>query len=474
MTRPNVVFILADDLGYGDLGCNNYGATDTPHIDALMREGVNLSQHYSASALSAPARATLMTGRYPHRCGVIDTISAGQMNCLATRETTMAETFRASGYTTGLVGKWHLGHVAPDYHPSQRGFDRWVSFDGGASSYWKWQLDDNGTKREADGRYLTDVLTEDAVDFLEGHQSEPFFLYLAYNAPHGPFEAPEEDIQPYRDKGCYTETLSTLYAMIKRMDIGIGRVLETLDRLGLRDNTIVVFTSDNGPWQGGEGERSIVRFNCGFRGGKGSVYEGGIRVPLTVRWPDGMDGGRDYHDMVHFADWLPTLTEACGVERTEGLPLDGQSVLPALRGEGAAKLNPKRFWQFSRGVPAVEFNAAMRDGDWKLVRPGDDLVNRFEGWEQDLELGRELTKDLAKFNGQIPDATGRPLFVDQTPDPPQLFNLAADPLEQNDLAAADPQRVSRMMNDMENWWEQVEEDRRSIPDRQYRTLASMR
>lgn len=464
-----MVFILADDLGHGDLGCHNGGVTTTPHIDQLMRDGVRLSQHYSASPLSAPARAALMTGRYPQRSGVIDTISTGEMNCLATRETTIGDVFKAAGYATGLVGKWHLGHVRDKYHPSRRGFDEFVNFPGGGSSYWNWELNVNGTPRQATGEYLTDVLSDYAVDFVQRHEREPFFLYLPYNAPHGPHEAPEEDVQPFRGRGGFTEKLCKLYAMVNRLDVGIGRVLAALDRLGLRDNTIVIFSSDNGPQFSGTGEESIARFNCGFRGSKGSVHEGGIRVPLTIRWPAGVQGACDRHDLVHFSDWMPTLCEACGVSVPRDVALDGQSVLPALRGEGKAKLNTKRFWQFSRGVPVVTHNAAMRDGDWKLVRPGDRLVNSFEGWRDDLKLGGELTRHPERFTEAIPDAAGRPLFIGQPAEPPLLFNLANDPLEAHDLAERFPETTRRMLGELEAWFDDVERDRASIPERQYRT-----
>lgn len=473
MSRPNVVLILVDDLGYGDLSCNNFGITDTPNLDSLVRESINLSQHYSAAPICAPARAALMTGRYPQRCGVIDTICTGQMNCLATRETTMAEVFKASGYATGLIGKWHLGHVGHQHHPSQRGFDEYITFHGGMSPYYDWTLEHNQGQREADGRYLTDVLTQDSVDYVERHRDEPFFLYLAYNAPHGPFEAPEQDIAPYRAKGCFSERLSTLYAMIKRLDMGVGRVLEALDQQGLRDNTIVVFSSDNGPQFSGRGEESILRFNCGFRGSKGSVHEGGIRVPTMIRWPDGLEGGCDHHDLIHSTDWLATLCELCEIPLPKSLALDGQSVVPAFRGEADRLMNPKRFWQFSRSVPVVTHNAAMRDGDWKLVRPGDSLVNKFDGWRDDLRIMQSFKQDPDKFNGQIPDATGQPLFLGQAADPPLLFNLRADPLEQHDLSQQYPDLVHRMLNELETWFEQVEHERATIPDRQYRSAATM-
>jgi len=472
MTKPNVLFILADDLGYGDLSCMNYGASETPHLDALLRESVCMSQHYSAAPICAPARAALMTGRYPHRSGVIDTISTGQMNCLATRETTMAQVFQAGGYRTGLIGKWHLGHVADQYHPTRRGFDDCVCFHGGNTDYWDWTLEVNGGTREADGRYLTDVFTQDAEQYIERHRDDPFFLYLAYNAPHGPFQAPAQDIKQFKDTGNFNTGVSTFYAMVKRLDDGVGRVLRKLEETGQRDNTIVVFTSDNGPQFSGRGDDSIVRFNCGFRGSKGSVHEGGIRVPLMIRWPDGLDGARDYHDLVHFTDWLPTLAEACGVTVPHDIALDGQSVLPALRGEGAAELNPKRFWQFSRGVPVVTHNAAMRDGDWKLVRPGDTLVNKFDGWRDDLRNSQRFPREPEAFGGVVPDATGRPLFLGQPAEPPLLFNLAADPLEHDDLSATHPERVSRMMTELENWFDGCEAERRTIPDRQFRSAAT--
>ncbi|MDT8389130.1 MAG: sulfatase-like hydrolase/transferase [Lentisphaeria bacterium] len=472
--KPNILFILADDMGYGDFSCFNYGASKTPNLDALLKESVCLTQHYSASALCAPARAGLLTGRYPHRTGVIDTIAAGEMDCLATRETTMADIFKAAGYATGLVGKWHCGCIQQKYHPNARGFDEFAGFQGGGSDYFDWVLNYNGASRISDGRYLTDVFTEEAVSFIQRHRDEPFFLHLAYNAPHGPLQAPEDEVAPFLEDGRFNLGVSHIYGMIKRMDEGIGRVLETLDKEGLRDNTIVMFTSDNGPQFSGKDEWRIERFNCGFRGSKGSVHEGGIRVPLLIRWPAGLEGNRQYHDFVHFTDWLPTLAAAADIPIPADLTLDGQNVLPALRGDGPSLLNPKRFWQWSRGVPTITHNAAMRDGFWKLVIPGDVSANRFDGWREDLKATADSRANAERYRDKPPDAVGRPVFLDEPPQTPLLFNLAADPLEKQNLAEACPDRVRKMMTELEAWFERVEEDRASIPDRQFRRAEDMR
>ena len=472
--KPNIIYILADDMGYGDFACFNYGASKTPNLDALLKESVCLTQHYSASALCAPARAALMTGRYPHRTGVIDTIAAGEMDCLAERETTIADLFKSAGYATGLVGKWHCGRLKPKYHPNARGFDEFAGFQRGNIDYYDWCLDYNGVTRKADGRYSTDVFTEEAISFIKRHSAEPFFLHLAYNAPHGPLQAPEEEVAPFLEDGRFNKGVSHIYGMIRRMDTGIGRVLETLDQEGLRENTIVVFTSDNGPQFSGKDEWRIERFNCGFRGSKGSVHEGGIRVPLLIRWPAGLDGNRHYHDLVHFTDWLPTLAAAAAVKIPAGLAIDGQDVLPALRGKGGTVLNPKRFWQWSRGVPTLTHNAAMRDGFWKMVVPGDASANSFEGWREDLKAAGDVGMNPDAYPDGVPDAIGYPVFLNEPAQAPMLFNLAFDPLEKQDLSAQHPERVSRMMRELENWFEDVEKDRRSIPDRQYRNADEMR
>ncbi|HXW83174.1 MAG TPA: sulfatase-like hydrolase/transferase [Candidatus Binataceae bacterium] len=458
--RPNIVFILADDLGYGDFGCFNYGISRTPAIDQLVREGVCLTQHYSASPVCAPARASLLTGRYPHRTGAIDTFHMRGLDRIALRETTLGDLLKARGYVTGLVGKWHNGAIDPRYHPNRRGFDEFAGFRAGGQDYWNWRMDRNGSFSKADGRYLTDVFTAEALEFLRRHRAEPFFLWLCYNAPHYPFEAPEEVLKPYLETGAFTRNVAAIYAMVEVMDRGIALVLEEVDRLGLRDNTLVMFSSDNGPQMLGRGAESTVRFNCGFNGAKGLVWEGGIRLPMILRWPAGLDGGgRAIHDLVHFTDWLPTLLTIAGGEPPRDLRLDGESVLPLLRGE-RGKTPTTRFWQWNRYRPDGECNAAMRDGRWKLVRPW--IRERMHMDPLDLQMDDDQRDHPENYS----DIRRDPWPEQKRGDAPraQLFDIVNDPYERDDLAAQQPERVSRMSAELARWFEEVQQERATIDD----------
>jgi len=459
MTRPNIVLIVADDMGYGDFGAFNDGSSKTPQLDRLVGESLCLTQHYSASPVCAPARAGLLTGRYPHRTGAIDTLDARGLDRIALRETTIGDVFKAAGYATGCVGKWHSGAGDPRYHPNARGFDEFAGFRGGWWDYYYWTLDYNGSPKAADGRYLTDVFTEEAVAFITRHRKEPFFLHLAYNAPHSPHQCPEEDVEPFARTGAFTSELCKLYGMIYRMDKGVGRVLEAIDAEGIANNTIVLFTSDNGPAFGGEGDGSINRFNCGFNGCKGNVYEGGIRLPMVIRWPDGLQAGTQSDQMVHFTDWLPTLAAAAGIEAPARLPLDGWNVLPALRGDDG-KVNTRRFWQWNRYTPVVECNAAMRDGEWKLVRPVIMEAMHLSKAEGALDVATKYDP------ANRPPVCRDPEPERRIPPPPpaQLYNIDRDPLEQEDLAAAEPERAAKMLRELEEWFEAVEAERRTIDD----------
>lgn len=458
MNRPNIILILADDLGYGDIGAFGNPDVQTPTLDHLASEGIALTQHYSASAVCAPARAGLLTGRYPHRTGAIDTLEGRGLDRLALREVTLADVLKTAGYATGLFGKWHLGALDPVYHPNRRGFDEFAGFRGGWQDYWQWRLDYNGTFRKADGRYLTDVFTEEAVSFIERHRAEPFFLHVTYNAPHTPLQVPDEEAAPFRERGTFHEAVSLLYGMNRRMDKGIGRILETLERNGLDQNTIVLFTSDNGPQLGSElGPGSLQRYNGHFNGQKTRVYEGGIRVPAIVRWPDGLSGGRQIHDLIHFTDWLPTLLAAANVTALPDLPLDGRGALPLLRGE-SGQADPVRFWQWNRYTPVASCNAAMRDGPWKLLRPAIPEAMRVA--PEDLAMDRRLKYEPETITdierGPEPERTL------PAPPPPLLFHIGDDPYEQRDLAGAEPDRVRRMQAALDRWFESVESDRQRI------------
>jgi arylsulfatase A len=459
MPRPNIILILADDMGYGDIGAFGNDAVETPNLDAVASQGVRLTQQYSGSPVCAPSRAALLTGRYPHRTGAIDTLEGRGLDRLALREITLADVLKRAGYATGLVGKWHLGALDPRYHPNARGFDEAVCFRGGWSDYWQWRLDYNGTYRKADGRYLTDVFTEEAVSFIDRHRTRPFFLHLTYNAPHFPFQVPDEDADVFRGAGKFTEAVSLIYGMNRRMDRGVGRVIEALDRNGLAENTIVLFASDNGPQFGGEGDMCSTRYNGGFNGSKLFVYEGGIRVPGIIRWPAGLEAGGTVGGMIHFTDWLPTLAAAAGADLPEGPPIDGRSVLSVLQGDSGAPEGP-RFWQWNRYTPVRTCNAAMRDGPWKLIRPV--IWEAMAVAREDGEMDRRL-----KYEPEgITDILRAPEPERTIPDPPPalLFNIDDDPFEQHDLASEHTGIVRRMQRGLDNWFDSVEADRRSISD----------
>lgn len=457
-TQPNIIVILADDMGYGDLGVLGDGSAQTPMLDRLAGEGVLLTQHYSGSAVCAPARAALLTGRYPHRTGAIDTLEGRGLDRLALREVTIGDRLRDAGYATGLIGKWHLGALDARYHPNARGFSEFVGFRGGWSDYYQWRLDYNGGFRRTDGRYLTDVLSDEAVQFVRRHRQEPFFLHLAYNAPHFPLQAPEDAVRPFA--GRFSEPLATLYAMVARMDQGIGRLLDELDLLGLRDNTIVLFTSDNGPqFSSPAGPRTLERYNAGFRGQKTLVFEGGIRVPAIIRWPASLPAGQRNHGMLHFSDWLPTLLTMAGADVHPALPLDGVNASAAFDG-AATMASPARFWQWNRYTPEITSNAAVRDGAWKLVRPS--LREAMAMAPEDGVMDRRLKYEPESVSDI--DRTPEPARTLPEPPTPMLFNVEADPFEQHDLALEEPARSAALLRSLENWFAEVEAERRAIRD----------
>ncbi len=459
MKRPNIVLIVADDMGFGDFGVFGDGAPATPALDNLIDEGVCLTQHYSASAVCAPARAALLTGRCPHRTGAIDTLEGRGSDRLALHEVTIADALKQAGYATGLVGKWHNGALDPRYHPNKRGFDEFAGFRGGWQDYYQWRLDYNGAMRKADGRYLTDVFAQEAVDFIRRHQHEPFFLMVTFNAPHFPLQAPGEESAHFAGIGRLTPAVSAIYAMNARMDKGVARIVETLGQTGLNENTLLMFTSDNGPDFGGEGDACTTRYNCSFNGCKGNVYEGGIRVPMILRWPAGLPRRMRCNAFVHFCDWFPTLVNVAGATSPGTLPLDGQDVLSVLRAEedhGAVR----RFWQWNRYTPVKTCDAAMRDGDWKLVRPC--IAEAMSLTEADCEVDRALKYEPDRFDG----LAGLPEPERSIPSPPpqQLFKIDEDPFEREDRSAEEPERVAHMLRELETWFDEVEGERRRLPE----------
>lgn len=467
-TKPNVVLIVADDMGYGDFGTFNDGYVRTPALDQLIDESLCLTQHYSASPVCSPARAGLLTGRHPLRTGVLGPQEVLGLDRIALDELTLADGFRSAGYATGLVGKWHNGALDSRYHPNARGFQEFAGFAGGWADYFDWRLDYNGTPRQSDGRYVTDVFTDEGISFIRRHRSEPFLLCMMYSAPHSPMQAPDEIVQPYLDAGL-SPVVALTYAMIEVMDTGVARLRDELASLGLADNTILMFSSDNGPAfnlrpdQVPEGmSNDATRYNCGYNGAKGSVYEGGIRVPMVMHWPDGGLGSKRASDaVVDFTDWFPTLTSLTGIEIPDHLPFDGHDVSAALTDQ-AADTEPRRCWQWNSYTPIAATNAAIRDGDFKLVRPAMSGITYASDHDAEL-VSRYVQLDI-DYKYQPETITG--IFSDMVPvmkvpdpPPPELYNLRDDPQETVDLASSDPARATRMLAELETWFEDVEGER---------------
>ncbi|MCH8539355.1 MAG: sulfatase-like hydrolase/transferase [Opitutales bacterium] len=449
----NVILILADDLGFGDIGCFGNTIVQTPNIDALAKTGVCLTQHYAEAPICAPSRAGLLTGRYHHRCGAVDVASNRGYDRIALPERTIADYFKDHNYVTGMAGKWHNGQHDLAYHPRSRGFDEFVGFLNGGMDYWDWNLEQNGQHLAADGRYLTDVFTQAGEEFIKKHRERPFFLYLAYNAPHRPMQAPAEVVQKYLANKGLTPNVATLYAMVEILDSGIGRICDLLRRLMIDDDTIVLLTSDNGPLLAGD----FLRYNGPFRGNKTDVLEGGIRVPAILRVPGFSTAGTEFSEMVSGVDWLPTLMELAGVGSfSPHLPLDGISIADALSGQ-TCSISRQRYWQFNRYEPVPRCNGAMRDGPWKLCFPWRTGCN-WKGEEDNFWYQKgclEPHRVMPVNSAAVPRPTlGDPLY-------PSLFHIENDPSESNDLSRFESRRVREMIKCWDFWWETTMQEYRA-------------
>ena len=330
---PNVVLVITDDQGYGDLACHGNSVIRTPNLDALYTGSVRLTDFHVGPTCS-PTRAALMTGRYCNRTGVWHTIMGRSL--LRRDEVTLADVFAAGGYRTGLFGKWHLGDNYP-FRPGDRGFHEVLAHGGGGvgqtPDYWgNDYFDDtyrhNGTPKKYAG-YCTDIWFDAAMRFMEAHRNRPFFVYLTTNAAHGPYNVAEEYSEPYKDKDVPN---ADFYGMITNIDDNMGRLLGKLKALGIEENTVLIFMTDNGT---AAGFRDGKGFNAGMKGTKGSEYDGGHRVPCFIRWPaGGLGGARDVDRLTAHIDLLPTLIDLCGLEKPPGVAFDGRSLVPLLRGRG--------------------------------------------------------------------------------------------------------------------------------------------
>ncbi|MFO0809831.1 MAG: arylsulfatase [Gemmataceae bacterium] len=430
---PNVVLILTDDQGYGDLGCHGNPILKTPHIDAFAKQSVELTNFY-VCPVCTPTRASLLTGRYHLRTGAIDT-SFGRA-LMRSDEVTLAQLFAAAGYRTGLFGKWHLGDNYP-LRPQDRGFQEVLRHHGGGigqpsdppgSSYFKPILDHNG-KLELFDRYCSDVYTDAAIDFIAASKGKPFFAYVPYNCPHAPLQVQEKDVAPYqnldlspvvirstpetKNKTLSAANVAKLYGMVANIDANVGRLLAKLAEWNLARDTIVIFLTDNGPQE--------ARFNANLRDLKGTAFDGGIRVPFFVRYPAKLAAGSQLTAPAAHIDLVPTLCTACGLTLPKDRVIDGIDLWPYLT--GAAKQLPERdlFIQWHRGdAPELGRAYAVRGPRYKLVQPG----------------------------GQ----GNQPLPADAKP---MLFDMTADPFEKTDLAADKPDIAAGLRRKYEAWFTDV-------------------
>ncbi|MBI5799175.1 MAG: sulfatase-like hydrolase/transferase [Verrucomicrobia bacterium] len=412
---PNVIVILADDQGSVDLGC--YGAKDlhTPNLDALAARGVRFTQFYSAAPVCSPSRAGLLTGRWPVRAGVPTNCASqeGAKGALPPEEVTLAEVFRAAGYATAHIGKWHVGYT-PDTLPRAQGFDHSFGHMGGCidnySHFFYWSgpnvhdLWRNGAEVFHDGEYFPDLMAREAGQFMERNRERPFFIYYALNTPHYPYQGDAKWLDHFK----HLPQPRRLYAaFLAAQDERLGQLFAKVDALGLRERTIVVFQSDNG-----HSTEERAHFGGGsagrYRGAKFSLFEGGIRLPALIAWPGQLPQNEVRDQVGHACDWLPTLVELAGVKPSR-VHLDGRSLATVLR--DAKALSPHAshalHWQVGAGSNA---EWAVRDGDWKLI-----------GSTRDTTDGRQPVK-VALF----------------------LANLQTDPGEKTNLAAQHPDIVARL------------------------------
>lgn len=410
--KPNIVILLADDLGYADTSMHGSKDIKTPNIDSIANNGVRCTNGYVSAPYCSPTRAGLLTGRYQQRFGhEFNPVIAknGGKDGLPLDQRTIADLLRASGYVTGLIGKWHLGEEK-EQHPQSRGFDDFFGFLTGMHSYVEADDKNQGPilrgrdKAKLDG-YLTDVLSKEATQFIERNKDRPFFLYLAFNAVHTPMEAPDPALKEFA--GVKDENRRKYLAMTRKLDDAVGQVLAKLRELNLEEDTIVFFLSDNG----GPTTKFAPNGSLNFplRGSKGDTWEGGIRVPFVVMWKGTLPANKTYDHPVISLDILPTSLAAAKANPKLDKSLDGVNLLPFLEGKKTEAPHDALFWRFGSQM-------AIRKGDYVLVRPS---------------MGTKEYENIAKS--------------------PLLFNLKDDIGQQKDLAAKEPDRVRAMQAEWDRW-----------------------
>jgi arylsulfatase A len=418
-SRPNVVLIIMDDLGYGDLG--SYGAPDarTPHIDRLARGGVRFTESYANGAVCSPTRAALLTGRYQQRVG-IEWALGETARGLRVSAASLPALLKTSGYATGLVGKWHLGY-RPEEQPNAHGFDEFFGFLGGIIDYYthtdqsrRHDLYENGKAVEVPG-YITDELTTRAVGFIDRHAAGPFFLEVAYNATHMPFQPPPDARGNHRATPLgerpgdpWAHTRDDYVRMLERVDDGVGKIMAALEARGVARNTLVIFTSDNGgEW---------LSRNEPFTNRKGTLWEGGIRVPLILYWPARLPAGRTSPQVALTMDLTASVLAAAGASAAGDYPLDGIDLVPIARGDAPVRTRDV-FWRIVR---PTRLQRAVRSGDWKLLIDGNP--------------------------GFAGDGASTQMM---------LFDVRADPAERRDVAASHATVVAELRAKLAAWEREV-------------------
>ena len=426
--KPNIVIIYTDDLGYGDLGCTGSEEAKTPHLDRMAEEGVRFTHWYSNSPVCSPSRAALLTGRTPMRAGVAN-ILGGKRGTpgLPADEKTLAALLKPHGYSTALFGKWHLG-VADEHRPNAHGFDEFYGFLAGCVDYYShifyWgigggvdpvhDLWHNDEEVWENGEYITERISERAVDFIHGAGDDPFCLYVSYNAPHYPMHAPQKYVDRFPDLPWDRQIMA---AMVAAVDDGVGDICQALRDAGIDDDTLIFFSSDNGPsretrnWLDGTEDPYYGGTAGIFRGHKFSLFDGGIRMPALMRYPARVPGGQVCDGVGAMMDVLPTCLEAAGIDLPDDRVIDGESVL-SMVSEGAPSPHEQLCWENGNQL-------AVREGDWKLV------------------LNGRLTGDSA--------------------DEVHLSDLADDPGERGNLAESEPALVKRLSADVQAWYDEARE-----------------
>ena len=425
--RPNIVFILADDLGYGDLGCYGQQKIKTPHIDRLAAEGMRFTQFYSGAPVCAPARCTLLTGLHTGHAHIRDNgeLPTEGQRPIPDATVTLGEVLKSGGYRTGVVGKWGLGGPGTEGEPNRQGFDHWFGYlcQRQAHRFYPQHLWRNGKKIILEenqggkrGQYSHDLIAEEALQFVRdaagAKGGNPFFLYVAFTIPHVDLDVPDDSKKAY--VGQWEEKpfpgnhyraeknpRATYAGMVSRMDRDVGRLAALLKELNIDDSTLVLFSSDNGPTYAGGADAAFFDSAGGLRGLKGQLYEGGIRVPLVARWPGHVPAGAQSAHVAAMWDLFPTFADVGGCDLPRGLKLDGISFLPALLGRPGQKQHEHLYWE----SPARQGAQAVRVGDWKGVRLG-------------------VKRDPAAGV--------------------QLFDLKSDPAESRDVAGEQPDVVAKI------------------------------